>query len=96
MSMTVSTLNGQETDILSPADFWPDGSGIDSFCPACTCRVDSALGLLVGWSSSARMVSSLDSTPARKAPHLEAFCVVCGVDAIIFNLKALYYVAVSQ
>ncbi len=34
-------------------------------------------------SSSARMVSSLDSTPARKEPHLEDFLVVFGVDAIL-------------
>lgn len=33
-------------------------------------------------SSSAKMVSSLDSTPARKEPHRDDFCVVLGVDAI--------------
>ena len=29
------------------------------------------------------MVSSLDSTPARKAPHLEDFCVAGAGDAMI-------------
>lgn len=56
---------------------------MESFRTACACRVVSGLGLLEGWSSSARMVSSLDSTPARKAPHLEDFWTFDGVDAIV-------------
>lgn len=35
------------------------------------------------------MVSNFDSTPARKVPHLEAFCVVDGSDAIMYRKKAL-------
>ena len=59
-------------------------AGRASFCPVCGCSPPSTFfSELDGVSPSARMVSSLDSTPARKEPHLEeAFFVVFGVDAI--------------
>lgn len=34
------------------------------------------------------MVSNFDSTPARKAPHLEAFCVAEGGDAMAYSNEA--------
>lgn len=71
-----------QSNLPSPLALLELGGAIESFLALCCCCVVSVLGRVEGWSSSARMVSSLDSTPARKAPHLEDFCVVEGVDVM--------------
>ena len=60
------------------------GTAIASFFPGCSCLNTSlASDDFSAVSSSAKIVSSLDSTPARKDPHLEDdFCAVAGGDAI--------------
>ena len=62
-----------EDNLLSPVALLELIGAGGSFRAFCCCCVASALDRVEGWSSSARMVSSLDSTPARKAPHLEDF-----------------------
>ena len=76
-----------QDNLLSPLALLEVGVAVGSFLPFCACCVVSALGRVEGWSSSARMVSSLDSTPAKKAPHLEDFCVVDGGDAILLRVQ---------
>lgn len=64
----------------------PPGTGVASFFLDRSCSPPSSFfGLPDGVSSSAKMVSSLDSTPAKKEfkPHFEdGFDVVGGADAI--------------
>lgn len=60
------------------------GIAIESFLPGCSCvppfPIASRVDVLT---SSARMVSSFDSTPARKEPHLDVvFDAVDGGDAM--------------
>ena len=64
------------------------GTAIASFLAGCSLVVMDCLFCTLG-SSSAKMVSSLDSTPARNEPHREEdFCAGVGVAAISsFNVE---------
>lgn len=69
-------------DLLSALIF-RTGTAMASFLTGCSCDSPSLAGIGVDLvPSSARMVSSFDSTPARKEPHLEVTLEVVGGDAI--------------